>query len=119
MPGDPASLIYHVCARADWQAAEARGLYRGSRDDVRDGFIHFSTADQVAETARKHFAGQDDLVLVAVDARLLGSALRWERSRGDALFPHLYAYLPLSAVRSAAPLRRAPDGAHLLPELAP
>ena len=88
---DRVATIYKICEQASWRAAEPAGRYRGSAVDERDGFIHFSTAAQVAETAAKHFAGQTDLVLVAVDGDALGPALKWERSRGGDLFPHLYA----------------------------
>jgi uncharacterized protein (DUF952 family) len=86
---------------------------------LRDGFIHFSTAAQVAETAAKHFAGQHGLMLVAVDGDTFGPALKWERSRGNELFPHLYAALPLSAVRWARPLSDEIDGRRSIPELKP
>jgi uncharacterized protein (DUF952 family) len=111
--------IYKICERAQWRAAEAAGQYRGSAVDERDGFIHFSTAGQLAETASKHFAKATDLILVAVDAAALGKELKWERSRGGDLFPHLYAALRLRAVRWA---RRLPDeigGRRQLPELEP
>ena len=98
------SLIYKICGRAEWAAAEAAGVYGGSADDVRDGFIHFSTLDQVPGTQARHFAGRDDLVLVTVRVVDLGSALKWEASRGGALFPHLYAVLPLDAVEGVASL---------------
>lgn len=94
------STIFKICPRALWAEATQAGSFTGSPVDHRDGFIHFSTAPQLAETARRHFAGQVDLVLVEIDATVLGDALRWEPSRGGALFPHLYAALPLSAVRS-------------------
>jgi uncharacterized protein (DUF952 family) len=97
----PKQLVYKICGRAEWDAAVARGEYTGSADDARDGFIHFSTAEQVAETAAKYFARRSDLVLLEVDAAQLGSALRFESSRGGALFPHLYGALPLTAVVSA------------------
>lgn len=93
-------LIYKLCARAEWDSAVAAGSYPGSADDARDGFIHFSTAEQVAATAAKYFAGHTDLVLVEVDGTALGQALRFEPSRGGALFPHLYSALPLHAVLS-------------------
>jgi uncharacterized protein (DUF952 family) len=93
-------LVYKICARAEWDAAISAGSYAGSADDARDGFIHFSTAEQVPATAAKYFAGRSDLVLVEVDAAQLGSALRFEPSRGGALFPHLYGVLPLAAVVS-------------------
>lgn len=95
--------IYKLMPRAEWEAARAEGVYRGSADDLRDGFIHFSAADQVAETARKHFAGVPDLLILAVDPEKLGAALKWEPSRRGALFPHLYADLPLEAVITAEP----------------
>ena len=111
--------IYKICERAQWRAAEAAGQYRGSTVDERDGFIHFSTAAQLAETVSKHFAKVTDLVLVAVDAAALGNELRWEPSRGGDLFPHLYASLPLRAVRWARPLPDEIDGGRPLPELEP
>lgn len=90
--------IYKICPASAWRDAQRAGIYRGSADDTRDGFIHFSTAAQVTETARKHFAGQTDLLLIAVDADALGAALRFEPSRGGELFPHLYGPLDLGAV---------------------
>jgi uncharacterized protein (DUF952 family) len=111
--------IYKICERAQWRAAEAAGRYRGSGVDERDGFMHFSTAAQLAETASRHFAKAVDLTLVAVDAAALGAELRWERSRGGDLFPHLYAALPLQAVRWARPLPDEIDGRRPLPELEP
>jgi uncharacterized protein (DUF952 family) len=113
------AIIYKICERAEWHAAERAGSYRGSDVDIRDGFIHFSTQAQVAETAARHFAGQTDLVLVAVDAEALGPALQWERSRGGALFPHLYAVLPLTAVRFASVLPDEVNGRRAMPELEP
>ena len=113
------TTIYKICEREAWRAAEADGAFRGSDVDLRDGFIHFSAAAQVAGTAAKHFAGQPGLVLVAVDGDALGPALKWQRSRGDDLFPHLYAALPLSAVRWARPLPDEIDGRRVLPELKP
>lgn len=109
------SLIYKICPRALWRDAERDGVFRGAPVDRADGYIHFSTADQVAETARRHFAGQHDLVLVAVDAAALGPALKWEPSRGGALFPHLYDKLRLETVRWARPLPLGPDGHHRFP----
>ncbi|HXA71076.1 MAG TPA: DUF952 domain-containing protein [Stellaceae bacterium] len=111
-------LIYHMCRRAEWAAAEAAGHYRGSSQDAFDGFIHFSTAAQIRESARKHRAGQDDLVLVTVDAGRLGTALKWEPSRGGALFPHLYGVLPLEAVVRVDPLPLGLKGTHVFPVLA-
>ena len=110
--------IYKICPASAWREAERQGVYRGSADDARDGFIHFSTAAQVAETARKHFLGQTGLFLIEVDADALGDALRWERSRNDELFPHLYGELDLGAVSARArPARRAPTATHDIPEL--
>jgi uncharacterized protein (DUF952 family) len=111
------TIIYKICERASWEAAEADRLFAGSAVDQRDGFIHFSTAAQLAGTAAKHFAGLTDLILVAVDADALGGQLRWETSRGGELFPHLYAALPLSIVRWAQPLPDEVDGRRPLPEL--
>lgn len=107
--------IYKIMTAAEWAAAQAAGVYNGSAHDRRDGFIHFSTARQVAETAAKHFAGQADLVLLAVDPAPLGEALKWEPSRGGALFPHLYTVLPCSAVTEAHDLPLGADGAHRFP----
>jgi len=111
------TLIYKITPRALWRAAEARRTFAGAPVDLADGYIHFSTAAQVAETAAKHFAGQDDLVLVAVDAERLGAALKWEPSRGGALFPHLYAALDPAAALWVKPLPLGADGAHVFPEL--
>jgi uncharacterized protein (DUF952 family) len=112
------SLIYHMCPAAIWAAAVAAGEYTGTADDRRDGFIHFSTADQIAESARRHRAGQAGLLLIAVDKARLGDRLRWEESRGGALFPHLYGPLVPSEIASAIPLPLGPDGEHVFPPLA-
>lgn len=114
-----ASTIYKICPRPLWKEAERKGIFDGAPVDLADGYIHFSTAEQVRETAAKHFAGQDDLVLVAVDADRLGDALKYEVSRGGAFFPHLYASLDLSAVRWVKPLPLGDDGTHRFPELEP
>jgi len=98
------TLVYKIVAAPEWRAAEAEGLFRGAAIDLSDGFIHFSSAAQVEETAAKHFAGQSGLLLVAIDADRLGDALKWEVSRGGALFPHLYAPLMLDAVVAVSPL---------------
>ncbi len=112
MNDDP--FIYKIMSQQEWADAEAQGVYTGAPIDVQDGFIHFSTADQTAETAAKHFAGQDDLLLVAVRIADLNEALRWEVSRGGALFPHLYANLSPKAVEWAKPMPLT-DGVHQLP----
>jgi uncharacterized protein (DUF952 family) len=113
--------IYHICRREEWAAAEAGGGYRGSSQDAAQGaaggFIHFSTAAQVAASAAKHRTGQEGLVLLTVDPAALGGALRWEPARGGELFPHLYGALPVSAVRRVDPLPLGPDGRHVFPEL--
>lgn len=109
-------MIYKICSNALWLAAQREGVFRGAPVDLRDGYIHFSTADQLAETAARHFAGQDDLVLLAVDGAALGPALRWEPSRGNALFPHLYGDLPAQAVKQSWQLRRGDDGRLCLPQ---
>jgi uncharacterized protein (DUF952 family) len=101
------SLIYKILPRAEWDAATATGRFDGSAIDLKDGFIHFSAGDQWAETLRLHFAGQQGLVLVAVDADRLGDALKWELSRGGALFPHLYGPLDPALAVSVIPLPEA------------
>jgi uncharacterized protein (DUF952 family) len=113
------TTIYKICESALWREAERAGMLRGAPVDLRDGFIHFSTADQVRETAAKHFAGAADLMLVAVDTAAVESALKWEVSRGGDLFPHLYGALPLSAVLWARPLPLGSDRHHVFPELTP
>ena len=111
------ALIFKIVGAADWRQAEMAGVFKGAGVDLSDGYIHFSTAEQVAETAAKWFADRDDLVLAAVNADALGAALRWEPSRGGALFPHLYAPLNMSDVRWSRPLPRGPDGRHVLGSL--
>jgi uncharacterized protein (DUF952 family) len=111
------TTIYKICETAQWAQAERDGTFRGSAVDRADGYIHFSTAAQVADTAAKHFAGMSNLLLVAVEAEDLGGALKWEASRGGALFPHLYGPLPLAAVRWVQALRLDDDGRHVLPPL--
>ena len=109
-------IVYKIVPARLWRASEADGVFTGSPVDARDGFIHFSTADQVRETAARHFAGVENLLLVAVDADQL--ALTWEPSRGGALFPHLYGPLPIAAVRSVRELPLV-DGAHVFPDALP
>jgi len=109
------ALIYHMCRRDEWQSAKAIGEYLGSSQDVADGFIHFSSREQVASSAAKHRAGQDGLVLLCVAPECLGSALKWETSRGNALFPHLYGPLPVSAVTQTHDLALGPEGLHQFP----
>lgn len=111
-----AGLIYKLCTSAEWSAAERTGVYAGSDDDRRDGFIHFSTRPQLAETARKYFSGRAGLVLVAFDPSHLGTALKWEPARGGDLFAHLYAPLPTSAALWVKDLELDAGGVPLLPE---
>jgi uncharacterized protein (DUF952 family) len=113
------TTIYKICETALWRAAERKQVFTGAPIDARDGFIHFSTAGQAVETADKHFAGAADLMLIAVDATALGPALKWEVSRGGALFPHFYGALPLETVLWAKPLPLGADGRHVFPELLP
>jgi uncharacterized protein (DUF952 family) len=113
------STLYKIVAASHWRAAEHDGIFRGSADDLRDGFIHLSTAAQVEETAAKYFSGQDNLLLISVDGARLGAALKWEPSRGGALFPHLYGELPIAAVGRVEPLPLAADGRHVFPPLSP
>ncbi len=113
----PPAVIFKIAPRSLWAEAEHTGVFRGSPVDHADGFIHFSSTTQVAETANRHYAGQQDLLLVAVDGAALGDALRWETSRGGDLFPHLYGELPLDAVLWVKPLPLGPDGAHVFPPL--
>ena len=110
----PQQLIYHMCRRTEWELAAPSGVYFGSSQDRADGFIHFSTAAQLPESAGRHRSGQVGLVLLTVDANALGAALRWEPSRGGALFPHLYGALPVSAVRTVVDLPLGSDGVPLV-----
>jgi uncharacterized protein (DUF952 family) len=123
-PGKPDNLkarrlrsIYKICPAPQWREAERQGIYRGSADDLRDGFIHFSTAAQLEGTLAKHYAGQSGLFLIAVDRDALGDELRWEPSRGGDLFPHLYGELDLGTVTAVMDLRLRADGSHVIPEL--
>jgi len=110
-------IIYKIAPEALWREAEKRGRFTGAPIDIADGFIHFSTADQARETAAKHFAGQTGLLLVAIDGDRLGEALKYEVSRGGALFPHLYGALDMNTVLWVQPLPLGPDGAHQFPAL--
>ena len=110
-------MIYHMCPAQAWAAAVDAGQYRGTADDLRDGFIHFSTAAQIAESARRHRAGQSGLVLVAVESSRLGDRLKWEKSRGGDLFPHVYGALHPAEADSVRPLPLGPDGEHVFPKL--
>lgn len=108
-------VLYKIIPRLDWEAAQAKGIYEGSAVDRKDGFIHLSAAHQVRATARKHFAGEVDLLLISVREEDLGRTLKWEVSRGGDLFPHIYGPLPLSAISDVVPLQLA-EGGHQFPE---
>ena len=112
-------VVYKIVATEEWAEAAAAGVFAGATVDRTEGFIHFSTAEQAAGTAAKWFAGRDDLTLAAIDAEALGEDLRWEPSRGGALFPHLYAVLPMSAVVWSRPLPLGSDGRHVFGSLEP
>src|SRR5260370_39600146 len=110
-------MIYHMGPAETWDAAVRAGHYVGTADELRDGFIHFSAAEQIADSARRHRAGRQGLVLVAVEAERLGERLRWEPARGGALFPHLYGPLLPTETASVRPLPLGPDGEHIFPPL--
>ena len=108
-------LIYKIFRPEEWAELAQNGETPGAPVDVADGFVHFSTAESVAETAAKHFAGEDGLVLIACEADAMGDVLRWEPSRGGALFPHLYRAMRIEDVAWSAPLPLV-DGVHQFPE---
>jgi len=108
-------LIFKILRAEEWQTLLAEGRTHGAPIDVADGYIHFSTANQTRETLDKHFAGEDNLILLAVETDGLGADLKWEPSRGGALFPHLYSLLRLADVAWSAPISLSPGGAHILP----
>ena len=109
-------LIYKIVPKEPWSVAVEAGTFDGAPVDRTDGYIHLSSAAQVRETARLHFAGQDDLLLVAVEVERLGPALRWEPSRAGALFPHLYAPLRTVDVARVTAMPLGPEGAHVFPD---
>lgn len=109
------ALAYKVLTAAEMEALERDGVFAGSEADARDGFIHLSTCDQLTETVDKHYAGQDGLHVVAVDLDAQGDKVRWEESRGGALFPHLYEPMRLDVVTAYGPLQRNEDGTVRLP----
>ena len=111
---DP-DVAYKVLTAEQMDRLEREGTFTGAEADLADGFIHLSTAEQLDETVARHFAGQDDLHIAAVDLPVLADAVKWEPSRGGAMFPHIYAALPLSAVIAYGPLERADDGKVRLP----
>ena len=111
------TLIFKIVPRTMWQDAVEAGVFKGAPVDLADGYIHFSTADQARETAAKHFAGQTDLLLAAFQAETFGESLKWEPSRGGALFPHLYADLQPSEAIWVRELPLSTDGTHAFPEM--
>jgi len=111
------AIIYKIAPEALWREAEKKGRFDGAPVDLADGFIHFSTAGQVRETAARHFAGQRDLLLIAIDGTRLGPALRYETSRGGALFPHLYGTFAPDAALWVRPLPLGAHGMHVFPPL--
>lgn len=113
---DPDDPIYHLADAGAYADACALGHYEGTAADRADGFIHFSTAATVIESAAKHRTGHPNLLLIAANPRLLGESLKWETARNGVLFPHLYGVLPISAVLSATPLPLGPDGLHRFPD---
>lgn len=117
MPGS--ERVYKIVASAAWQEAMERGVFGGAPVDLKDGYIHFSAAHQLRETAAKHFAGQRDLLLIAFDAAAFGDALQWEVSRGGALFPHLYAKLDPKLAAATWPLLTQANGAFQFPDEIP
>lgn len=110
-------MIYHMCRADEWEAANATGAYAGSSQDKADGFIHFSTAGQIVESARRHRAGQEGLLLLAIDPAVLGDRLKWEPSRGGALFPHVYGTIDPRESAWVKPLPLGEDGEHVFPVL--
>lgn len=113
------TVIYKICPAELWRKAEAEGIFRGAGVDLADGFIHFSTADTVKDTAGRHFAGIADLVLVAFDDLALGQELRYEPARGGTLFPHLHGVLDPAVALWVKPLPLGKDGRHLFPDPLP
>lgn len=108
-------FAFKILTREQWDQFRADGVFTGAPVDLADGYIHLSARDQVAGTTAKHFAGQDNLVLAMVDLVALGDTVKWEPSRGGALFPHVYGSLPLGAVTTSAKIRLGPDGRHIFP----
>ncbi|MEK9684751.1 MAG: DUF952 domain-containing protein [Rhodospirillaceae bacterium] len=112
----PTSTIYHMSTKEEWEIALATGVYHGSSQDREDGFIHFSTKDQIVDSAAKHRAGQTGIILIAADASMFNDGLKWETSRNGELFPHLYTDLDLDKVIAIYPLPLGPDGKHIFPK---
>lgn len=111
------TIIYHMADKDEWETAKKSGSYLGSANDIKDGFIHFSTQETVIESAAKHRAGEENLLLLAVQSDAIGDALKWEAARGGVLFPHLYCPLKSEWVVREDPLPVDQDGLHIFPEL--
>ncbi|MFN4167306.1 MAG: DUF952 domain-containing protein [Pannonibacter phragmitetus] len=111
------TVIFKILTRNLWDEAVSRGRFDGAPVDLADGYIHFSTAEQVRDTAAKHFAGQEDLLLAAFDSEAFGQPVKWEPSRGGALFPHLYASFDPACALWVEALPLGPDGQHVFPDL--
>jgi uncharacterized protein (DUF952 family) len=109
-------LIYHICLAEEWNSAKLSGRYSGSSQDKMDGFIHFSSGQQVIESAEKHRFGQDNLILLEVNSQKLGINLKWELSRNSEKFPHLYGDLPVIAVIRSFDLKLNASGTHMFPK---
>ena len=107
------NFIYKICDEDLWKKAKAVGYFNGSKIDLKDGFIHFSTAEQLEETLLLHFEGVENLLLLTIDRSRID--IEWEPARSGNLFPHLYDFLPLSAVVAIDPLFLDDDGRHILP----
>lgn len=114
---DDMTIIYHMADKAGWNEALEVGTYGGTSADKADGFIHFSTAETVKESAAKHRAGVKNLLLISVEADALGNRLKWEQARGGVMFPHLYGTLDPALVKDAVDLPLGPDNLHIFPEL--
>ena len=108
-------VLYKIMQQSQWEATQLRGMFVGSEIDLKDGFIHLSASHQVRETAEKHFGGQSGLCLVSVNSEKLGDILKWEVSRGGALFPHVYGQLSFASIDAASPLPLR-NGKHIFPE---
>ena len=108
-------FAFKILTREQWEQWRADDIFAGAPVDIADGYIHLAAREQVAETASKHFAGQDDLIRAMIDLAALGDTVKWEPSRGGALFPHIYGGIPMSAVTTKAKLRLGADDRHVFP----
>ena len=108
-------LVYKILRRGEWDAAQQTGLFSGSTDDLRDGFIHLSAAHQLRAVCERHFSGERELIFLSFDPARLGPSLKWEQSHKGEAFPHLYGTLPLALVHSIAEIQRESDGGYAFP----